>query len=323
MSETVSVVIPTYNRARFAVRAVESVLEQTRPPDETIVIDDGSTDGTADALAPLRGRIRYVRRENAGQAAARNHGARIARGRWLAFLDSDDWWEPQRLERLMAYAARRREASAWTTAARVCTWEGKKTSRVIANAGPGELIDTLDVLTRDKGSINGCSILVERDLFFELGGFDESLRSAEDVDLWLRLTRRAGPIAMLPEPLLCYRHHPGNISRNVARDAGCWIAILEKFAAAEPEFAREHARVLEDALLSQHMRAGRAALADCERSREGLAEARAHFRAVLRRRPADLRALRYLLWSFVAPGSYGAWRRLEDRLRGWKRGAPA
>lgn len=102
----VSVVIPAYDAEGFLARAVESVLGQSIPPREILVVDDGSTDGTADVARRLGERIRYLRQENAGPSGARNRGIGAAAGEWVAFLDADDWWLPRRLERGLAVAGR-------------------------------------------------------------------------------------------------------------------------------------------------------------------------------------------------------------------------
>jgi len=98
----ISVIIPTFNSASFVADAVASALEQTYPPLEVIVIDDGSTDNTQEILAPHWNVIRYVKQPNAGAAAARNRGLDIAKGDWVAFLDSDDVWLPEKLEKQAA-----------------------------------------------------------------------------------------------------------------------------------------------------------------------------------------------------------------------------
>jgi glycosyltransferase involved in cell wall biosynthesis len=96
--ESVSAIVPTHNHGRFLGEAVRSALAQTRPPLEVIVVDDGSTDDTGEAVAALAGLIRYVRQENRGVSSARNRGAGLALGTLLAFLDADDLWMPEKLE---------------------------------------------------------------------------------------------------------------------------------------------------------------------------------------------------------------------------------
>src|SRR5688572_22302626 len=103
MPQTVSVVIPTYNYGRFIAVAIESILRQTRPPLEIIVVDDGSTDETASVVESFGDAVKYVRQENAGVCAARNRGAAESRGDVIAFLDSDDSWEPTALERQVPF----------------------------------------------------------------------------------------------------------------------------------------------------------------------------------------------------------------------------
>src|SRR5688500_8177111 len=99
MSKSVSVVIPTYNYGRFIAHAIRSVLAQTRPADEIIIVDDGSTDDTTDAVKQFGENVKYVRQENAGVCAARNRGVRESTGDLIAFLDADDTWEPENLEK--------------------------------------------------------------------------------------------------------------------------------------------------------------------------------------------------------------------------------
>src|SRR5687767_14566662 len=106
---TVSVVIPTYNYGRYVGDAIDSALAQTRPPDEVVVVDDGSTDDTPDRLAAYGDRIRVVRQTNQGLSAARNAGIRAAHGDWVAFLDSDDAFHPRKLELQLGALARRPE----------------------------------------------------------------------------------------------------------------------------------------------------------------------------------------------------------------------
>src|SRR5437016_1233967 len=108
----VSAVIPAYNYARFVCRAVDSVLAQTYPHLECIVVDDGSTDNTLEVLAPYGDHIRVITQKNAGLSAARNTGVRNAGGEYVGFLDADDWWQPQKIAKQVALAEKRPELGA-------------------------------------------------------------------------------------------------------------------------------------------------------------------------------------------------------------------
>ena len=96
----ITAVVPTYNRGPLIARALESILGQTRTPDEVVVVDDGSTDDTQERIQAYAGRVRYVRQPNAGGSAARNRGVEEATHPWVAFLDSDDHWRPEHIERM-------------------------------------------------------------------------------------------------------------------------------------------------------------------------------------------------------------------------------
>jgi glycosyltransferase involved in cell wall biosynthesis len=200
---SVSVIIPTYNRARYIGRAIESVLAQTFNDYEIIVVDDGSTDGTQERLSPYRQRVRYVYQAHTGVSAARNAGIRRAQSAWLAFLDSDDRWLPEKLARQIQCI---RE-----TGARICFTEklicgdhnrppqavgGKEcgSGRKKLFQDPFELI-----LVRSTG-LHVQTMLIAKDLLDEAGCFDESLQVAEDMRLIYTLAFLA-PFAFVDEPL--------------------------------------------------------------------------------------------------------------------------
>lgn len=185
-----SVIIPTYNRAGQIAAAVRSVLAQSEPPDEVIVVDDGSTDDTAAALAPFMDRIRYVRKPNGGASSARNLGVLTARGEWIAFLDSDDTWHPDKLARQHACAAR--------TSAKVCF--------CVSTDESGTVLDDLSAmdpslpeggerfyqpgdcrLFRFRAHPFIQSMLATREVLMKCGLFDETLAVAEDTLLIYRL----------------------------------------------------------------------------------------------------------------------------------------
>ncbi|MGC4053251.1 MAG: glycosyltransferase family A protein [Paludibaculum sp.] len=184
---TVSAIIPTYNRRKYIRRAIESILAQTVPVDEIIVVDDGSTDGTADAVAEWFGNsIRIVRQENGGVAAARWLGIREATGDWIAFLDSDDEWMPDRTRQLRDAAANVPGEVAWIFGdMQVVTDEGSATTLfgehgLSVSKSPQVFPDALVVqFPFQFGLLQGS--FIRRDVLLELGCFGERLRSDDDL----------------------------------------------------------------------------------------------------------------------------------------------
>lgn len=208
MMPRVSVVIPAYNAERFIGESVDSALAQTHPDVEVVVVDDSSTDATPHLLAAYGDRIRVHRQSNGGAATARNTGARIATGEWLAFLDADDLWEPAKIERQLA-----RVSCAWSYTNR--TNFGTRGDVPVLQSDCTAMHDG-DVFARllsEGNFITNSSVLIRRGLFLELGGFYAALRNAEDWDLWLRVAERH-PVAYCSEPLVRYRFHSAGKSQN-------------------------------------------------------------------------------------------------------------
>jgi glycosyltransferase involved in cell wall biosynthesis len=205
----VSVIIPTYNRSSQVIEAVHSVFEQTFEDFELIVVDDGSCDGTAESFNPYKGRIAYRFQENRGVSAARNQGIRMSRGQWIAFLDSDDLWLPKKLETQFQFFSQNPEAL-------IC-----QTEEVwIRN---GRQVNPLKKHQKFSGDIFAPSLLlclvspsavmIKRDLFEQVGCFDEALPACEDYDLWLRISAQF-PIYLIDQPLVVKRGgHPDQLSR--------------------------------------------------------------------------------------------------------------
>lgn len=308
----ISVVIPTYDRAALVTQAIDSALAQTFTDREIIVVDDGSKDGTTEAVARYGGLVRYVRQDNAGEASARNRGVREAKGRWVAFLDSDDLWEPDALATLIAASRARPEAGLVAMKARAIQADGTRTARIHGKRSPGPSFSTRSLLWGDAGGV--LMPMVRRDLLLAEGGFDESLRQATDCDMWLRLSFRTEMIGV-DRPLLLCRVHPENASADKTVNAVMWLAILGKLKAAHPEWVRTNAWAYRRALGKERLRLGRERLAAWDGSRDGLAASRAALRGSVTAYPFFGRAWLYLAWSVLAPGRYAAWRRLEMRHR--------
>ncbi|MEM8998414.1 MAG: glycosyltransferase, partial [Acidobacteriota bacterium] len=195
----VSAVIPAWNRPRRVLEAAASVLAQTRPVLEVLVVDDGSTDGTAAALAGLRSpAVRVVSAPHRGVSAARNVGIERARGQWLAFLDSDDTWLPEKLERQLAALAAAPEPYRLCHCDEVWIRNGRRVNpRLIHRKRGGWIYEHC----LPRCAISPSSTLVRRDLLADVGLFDESLTACEDYDLWLRVCARE-PVLYLDERLV-------------------------------------------------------------------------------------------------------------------------
>jgi glycosyltransferase involved in cell wall biosynthesis len=224
---SVSIIIPCYNQARFVAAAVESALGQRDPDVEVIVVDDGSTDGVAAALAEYRGRVTVLRQENRGLAGARNSGLRVARGDYMLFLDSDDLLEPDAVGRLRVLLQGRLECGL-----AYCAWRqiDAAGTRVLGETHPGPHADALRGLLLRRFFFFASTALIRRNCLDQVGGFDEELPWGEDADLWLRIAQAGYGLAYLDEPLVHYRVHAGSMTAAISpRQVASWEAGLDKF----------------------------------------------------------------------------------------------
>ena len=207
----VSVIIPTFNRSNLVSEALASVLAQEVVDLEVIVVDDGSVDDTASVLASFESAIRPLFQVHAGVSAARNNGIRAARGEWLAFLDSDDLWLPQKLSMQLEFFNKRPDFKICQTEE---TWirNGRKLNPKGHHCKPqGYCFPKL----LERCLISPSAVVIHRDVFAEVGLFDESLPACEDYDLWLRIGCRY-PIGLVEEPLTIKRGgHPDQLSNTV------------------------------------------------------------------------------------------------------------
>jgi glycosyltransferase involved in cell wall biosynthesis len=208
MTPEVSVVIPTYNRRAMLLEAIDSVLAQSAQVFELIVIDDGSTDGSAEYLASLAETIRFERIDHRGPAAARNRGVAIARAPLVAFLDSDDLWAPMKLKRQLSFM-RTNPGCAISQTGEIWIRNGRRVNPGMRHRKrAGDIF--IDSLRTCLVSIS--AVIMRTDLFRAMGGFDESMDAAEDYDLWLRILIDH-EIGLLDEPLVKRRGgHPDQTS---------------------------------------------------------------------------------------------------------------
>ncbi len=218
---TISVVIPCYNAERYVAPAIRSVLAQGWPGLAVVVVDDGSTDGSADRVTADFPNVTLIRQSNQGVAAARNTGIQHSDGDWLAFLDADDIWLPGKLQAqwssLLAHPEARMAYTAWQV------WSSEDP------APAPDYLRALETRSTDEARWSGPSgwiypdlllssavwtstVLVHRKLLEEAGLFDPTLPIGEDLDLWLRASRLT-PILRVPRPYALYRLHPASITR--------------------------------------------------------------------------------------------------------------
>ena len=236
----ISVVIPCYNSAAYLGEAIGSVRAQRRTVDEIIVVDDGSSDNSRDLATSLGARCLSTGR-NGGPARARNLGVRAARGDVIAFLDADDWWEPGHVEAVVGLLDRFPEAGVAFSRVRRCgAWSGES-ARFIPQNQP---MDVFWISLRDN-IVPQMAVAARRDALLAAGGYDESMRYAEDYDLWLRLARRHVLFVCTHQVTANYRgHHTQATGRPLELIRGSYEArrrLLTSVQAEDPERANRMA----------------------------------------------------------------------------------
>jgi glycosyltransferase involved in cell wall biosynthesis len=285
-SHLITVIITTCNRPAFVVEAVESVFAQTYSPIDVIVVDDGSGPDTATALAPYMSRIRYIYQSKSGPAAARNRGLRDARGEFLAFLDDDDKWMPEKLHRQVEYLNRHPEVGLLHTETlrwnyRTGCFEKKKGS--IRDRYVGRCFDLLFFY---GNSIIPSTVLIRRQCVERIGFFaEEFLHVADDYDYFLRISKQF-PVGFISEPLIFYRLHDNNISKNMLAIAEGDFLVVQRALEADSSLWRTLGKHrVKERLYSLCIWAGYLLLED-----ERFGEAHAYFIRAAKYHPTDLRA---------------------------------
>jgi glycosyltransferase involved in cell wall biosynthesis len=261
---TFSVIIAAYQVAHLVGEAVGSAIAQSLPAHEVIVCDDGSSDDIEGALTPYRDRIVFLRKENGGEASAKNVAARAASGDFIAILDADDVFMPGRLEAFAELAATRPDLDILTTDAQL-ELDGQVVRRCYTDGFQFVVYDQRSGILK-RNFILGLAA-VRRDRLLAAGGFDESLRWTTDWDCWIRLILEGSRAGLVDEPLARYRLHPGSLSSQRARLLEGRVRTLEK-AARHPGLEHGERQVVADSLA-----VNRRAL-DLAESREALLERR-------------------------------------------------
>jgi glycosyltransferase involved in cell wall biosynthesis len=253
MNARYSVVMTAYNEEKWIGDAVASVLAQTYPELQLIVVDDGSSDGTVAALDRYRSdpRLTLIRQENAGLSAARNTGIAASETEWVAFLDSDDLWMPTYLERVDAALAERPDAGfayvdAWRLGVNGLFFRDSAMARQNPPEDPPHDPAAFLRLLIERGNFIFVSAAAKREALEKVGGFNTSLRSVEDLDLWIRILAAGYGAVRTGERLAIKRDRPASMSGNAYKMAVNLRDVyrLTETYAIPPEVravAREHA----------------------------------------------------------------------------------
>lgn len=226
MSPSVSVIIPAYNAESWIRRAVDSVLAQCHAPREIIVVDDGSTDRTAEILNQYECRIRVIRQSNRGLSAARNVGINAACGDIIAFLDADDYWQSRKLAAQTELMRERPEIGFCSTAALLVDDEDREVGTWKCPECDGAVLTSIfERHATIAGS--GSAVAVRRKILEQAGQFDETLSALEDIDMWMRLAVITN-YACIPERLTVIRKGQESMSKNIDLMRQAAICVIHK-----------------------------------------------------------------------------------------------
>ncbi|MDY6950923.1 MAG: glycosyltransferase [Thermodesulfobacteriota bacterium] len=233
MKPLVSVIIATHNRAEFIAETVESAIGQTYRRIEIIVVDDGSTDDTRQVLKKYENKIKYIYQDRAERSKARNRGFRYSQGEYIAFLDSDDIWLPQKIEKQVKVLNERQDVGLVYVDVQFIDAKGEPHSG-------GARWDTRkrDVLYEDLMTNNivtgtTSSAMIRRSCLDKVGLFDETMNTCEDLDLYRRISEYY-PFHAIASPLVRFRVHDTNTQRNASAMARGWETIVKKISAETP-----------------------------------------------------------------------------------------
>jgi glycosyltransferase involved in cell wall biosynthesis len=231
LTPKVSVVIPTYNHARYLPYALDSVINQGYANLEVFVIDDGSTDGTAELVKPYHSKINYIYKQNGGTPSALNLGLSLATGEYICWLSADDLLIEEKVSKQVGLMESDPNLGFSYTSFVVIDSSGTKQYDV----NSAYFSDKQEMVTKlmEGCFINGSSVMMRRSALEKIGNFDESLPQAHDYDLWFRFLRHYS-CGFLEEPLLAYRWHGENMSQNPIES--CSLIVQERAKRLFPEW---------------------------------------------------------------------------------------
>ena len=244
-SFSISVVIPTFNRLIYLERAIKSVLNQTISVNEIIIVDDGSDDGTSEFIHSNYPNLKYIFQSNSGVSAARNTGIKAASSNWIAFLDSDDAWVTNKIQKQITELELNPEMN-FCHSNEIWIRNGKVIKQKNTHKKFGGFIFNKCL---DKCRISPSTVICRKSLLIKLNGFDEDLAICEDYDLWLRITSD-NPVIYIEKPLIIkYGGHQDQLSRNSEGIESYHIKSLEKLL--KQNFPSEHRIAMENMLINK------------------------------------------------------------------------
>lgn len=230
--------MPVYNGERYVVDAIESALAQTYTNFEVVIVDDGSQDGSHDKIEPYLAlpNIRYIRQKNRGVAAARNTAISCAAGELIGFLDQDDVWMPQKLERQVRYLAEHPDVALVHGYQTYIDQTGKEITNPKDWVAPLSGDCFAELFQRNRIAV--LTVLLRKSCLEGVGAFNENLSGADDYELWLRLARRF-QFGFIPETLACYRIHDSNVSHDLFKMTVRELQSLESVLTIDPAVSSE------------------------------------------------------------------------------------
>jgi glycosyltransferase involved in cell wall biosynthesis len=317
----VSVIIPTHRRPDLLRQAVESVQRQTRPPIEIIIVEDDKIPGYSNLKSePWADQVVLLSLPGLGGGSARNFGAQHARGNYIAFLDDDDLWEPQKLEIQLSVFEKNPSVDLVFSDGFIFTEEDRPSGLFQDNKGLISqsswfkdnsevtiISEGLKIKEIFSGIVITSSIMIKKTFFEAIGRFDENLKGGQDVDLALR-ANQSGKIAYVDKPLFRYRLTPNSISRNLDKSFFNTYALLNKWL--EGDFDKKDRRYLNAERLFAMQ-----SLAYSLFSQGRLSESKSWYGKCLHEKPS-LKNIMYFLASFCGQGNVERIRKIKMRLKG-------
>lgn len=262
MLPKISVVIPTFNSSKTIDRTLASVFNQTLKPHEIIVVDDGSSDTTAAQLEAYGSAITLFCQKNAGASAARNQGVALASGDVIAFLDSDDLWHKNKLEIQANIFLQNQDVGICSTGFKACMDTGQVDTQLFLNSATSAVdckrVDFVDVFLHPY--LATPTVAIRKNVFDALGGFDEMLETAEDVDLWIRACY-ATPYIFIKNALCYVMGQEGSLSTRAKKSPfESHLDVVEKFYRSQRDFAEKNYNLLKKSRSSIYTQWGSAEL---------------------------------------------------------------